>query len=556
MESDGEGSRDDAAPAPSFEPPSPTSEDGEDSTRARAYDDAKRLRDRAQRQKAYYQGRMRALKGEERPPAPEPEPELTPPPEKVFTTSAGGAETEAERRRVNRERDFIVKKGLHSSYDKTVRYNLALTVTKTTYEVETVTDPETGHSVRAAMDDVGPAGSQLTWSAIATVIKLVVGFAIPVNRLSLIIGSPQFSSGKMCRMMETVATWLVPIYLYLADALSDAAILSGDDSPTKVIEVADSPPKGGRERLHEKIDSRLDWRHARVDGKGDKKVLNVSLVMGKTNALDYRSTVCFFRSHFGNVGNLLSRILESRSPKSGPLTFQGDLSSANLPGRDTREHIEVIPAGCGAHARRPFWRYRGDDEDFCYFMLRGFLNLTVVENMIDRAGRSKANVLHFRQKYARWIWTAMRNRCIAAMTGVPPTPSCMPAYHGVLPHRWPPDTKLHNAASYVVNNYEALTRYLDDPRLEPTNNGRERGLRAEKAMLVSSKFRKTRNGRAVLDVLRTMNATCTAAGVDLADYLRHVFTHRHEIADHPDRHTPYAVSRAKATNPVARATKP
>lgn len=134
------------------------------------------------------------------------------PPEKVFTTAAGGAEAEAERRRVDRERDFILKKGMHSSYDTAVRYNLAVTVTKTTYEVETVTDPVTGQSVRASMDDVGPAGSQLTWGAIATVIKLVVGFAIPVNRLSQIIGSPHFSSGKICRVMENVASCVAPIY--------------------------------------------------------------------------------------------------------------------------------------------------------------------------------------------------------------------------------------------------------------------------------------------------------------------------------------------------------
>jgi hypothetical protein len=43
-------------------------------------------------------------------------------------------------------------------------------------------------------------------------------------------------------------------------------------------------------------------------------------------------------------------------------------------------------------------------------------------------------------------------------------------------------------------------------------------------------------------VLRTINTTCTAEGVDLATYLRHVFAHQHELADHPDRHTPYAVA--------------
>jgi hypothetical protein len=521
-------------------------EDAADSTGTEAYDALKRKRDRAARQKAYYQGRMRALKGRGRVCARAAEPALETPDEAVFTTPTGDRQSVDQTRRVDRERDGIVKKGLHSTYDETVRYDLAVTVTKVNYRVETVTDPTTGRAVRASMEDVGPAGFQLTWRAIANVVKLVVGFAIPVNRLELIVGSPQFSSGKSCRVMKWAANLLLPVYLYLADALAEADVLAGDDSPTKVLEKQEPPLDDCAERIHDKIDKRLGWRHARADGKGDKKSLNVSLVMGKTVAADKRSTVCFFRTHLGNVGNLLERILESRRRRSGRLVFQGDLSAANLPSTATRLRVALEVAGCMAHARRPFWRYRDDDEDFCYYMLRGFLLLTELEQRIDEAGRTTANVLALRGKYGRWIWIALRNRCIGAMTGRSPTPASMPAVHGVLPTRWPPDSKLHEAAAYVVENFDELTLYLRDARLEATNNRRERALRAEKTMLVASKFRKTRDGRAVLDVLRTLNATCTSAGVELADYLRHVNAHRRELADHPDRHTPYAVALRRA----------
>ena len=61
-------------------------------------------------------------------------------------------------------------------------------------------------------------------------------------------------------------------------------------------------------------------------------------------------------------------------------------------------------------------------------------------------------------------------------------------------------------------------------------------------MLSSSKFRKTRNGRTVLDVLRTINATCSAAKIEIADYLVYAFKHRQEIKAQPEKFTPYAVA--------------
>lgn len=95
-----------------------------------------------------------------------------------------------------------------------------------------------------------------------------------------------------------------------------------------------------------------------------------------------------------------------------------------------------------------------------------------------------------------------------------------------------------------VNHFDALTLYLKYPELEYTNNGRERALRIEKCMLSSSKFRKTKRGRVTLDILRTINATCTAAGVDLVDYLRFVFIYSTELTDHPENFTPHAFARS------------
>jgi hypothetical protein len=494
----------------------------------------KKKRDELSKEKAGYNQKLRRLTP--KPKVPE-QLELAPAKELMFSTGSGSRADEGSRETVERMSEFGKEQGLHSTFDKTKRVDLKILVTETTHEVETVTDPSTGKSVRASMKHVGPEGSQLTWGAIANLVKLHVGFAIPMSRLEMIIGQPEFTSGKICRTLRWVAVQLLPIYLCLLESLSEADIISGDDTGTKVLELNDIPDS--EDSLASQIDSHLGWASPRADGNGDKKGLNVSLLIGKTKE-DPRSTIRFYRTHLGSVGNLMTKVLEWRLPKAGPLIFQGDLSTTNLPVEELRTRFRMQIAGCAAHARRPFFRHKDDDEDLCYFMLRGFLILSEIEKHIDARGRTEEVVLRWRNRYGRKVWEALRSRCIAATTGN--IPGRFTYRKGTFPNLWPKGYDLNRASKYVIKHYDELTLYLSNPKLQYTNNISERALRVEKCMLSSSKFRKNRNGRATLDILRTLNSTCTAADLEIADYLRYVFKHITEIKDHPEAFTPYAVA--------------
>ena len=487
----------------------------------------------AHKEKTDYDKKIRAIKPKVQEPR-QLEFDLTS--EMLFSEPASLREQEKQRETVERKVEFGHSTGLHSTFDYTKRVDLKIVVTETEHQVETVTDPTTGVAVRASMADIGPEGFQLTWCAIANLVKLHVGFAIPINRLQMIIGQPEFSSGKICRILNYVATQLLPVYLYLIEALSDTDIISGDDTKTKILEL-DSP---GEDSLANSIDEMLGFAQSKKNGEGQKKGINVSLLVGRSQKEDPRSTIRFFRTHLGSVGDLLSQALELRNPKAGSLTFQGDLSTSNLPRTELMNKFQVTIAGCGAHARRPFWRYKEDDGALCYFMLRGFLMLSQIESRIDSRGRTKETVLKLRGRYAKWVWQTLKNRCIAATTGEISGRATYRKNCG--PQIWPPSTELHTACRYVIKHFEELTRYLTNPYLRYTNNGIERALRIEKCMLSSSKFRKTRNGRAVLDVLRTINATCTAAKIDLTVYLRYAFKHLHDLRENPKNYTPYAVA--------------
>jgi len=156
-------------------------------------------------------------------------------------------------------------------------------------------------------------------------------------------------------------------------------------------------------------------------------------------------------------------------------------------------------------------------------MLHLFTGLAMHEQLLDEYGRNRDNVLAVRQSDSRRIWGNIKDLA-QKMTA-----------------KWSQATKLGTGARYILKHYDKLTAYLDDPRLEPTNNMRERMLRTEKLIESSSMFRVTLEGRFVLDIIRTILQTAVAARVPVHEYLVSVLREKaDQIAEHPDRFTPYA----------------
>ncbi len=498
------------------------------------HEEIKRKRNQMRAEAAVYERQLKQLLRKRNPE--QFEFDLTSCAEQIFAEPASSAVKQEKKQKVQRMQEFGRERGLEVTYDYPKRVNLEIVVTETTYQVETVTDPQTGKSVRASMSEEGPEGFGLTWEAIANLVKMHVSFAIPINRLALMIGRSEFTSGKITRILRFVAELFLPIYLQLADELADSQIFTGDDTKTKVLALGDADDGS----LAHQVEEDLGWKWPKADATGDKKGLNVSLLMGRSLQTDPRSTIRFYRTHLGSVGNLLTSLLERRSPKAGPAIFQGDLSTTNLPSKDLVKKFDLTLAGCGSHARRPYWRMRDDDPILCYFMLRAFLSLARIEKRIDAKGRNRKNVNYYRGKFGRKIWQAIYNRSVHATTGH--CPGRFTLNHGSFHNVYPSGDDLHGACMYIINHFKELTRYLDNPYLAYTNNVSERALRIEKCMLSGSKFRKTRNGRAALDILRTVLATCVAAGVPIRDYLCYVFKHRAELQKNPEQFTPYAVA--------------
>ncbi len=457
--------------------------------------------------------------------------------EALFTGNLADKIEEDRPLKVQRVENFENPRGLHGTSDDRTRYEHSVTTKTIRLSVETVTDPRTGKSVTASTDEIGPPNSQSTWTGIANTIISVIGYAIPINRLATMLtkSNPYFTSSRLCSQLALAAELFAPIYICLGEQLPDCAVLLGDDTKARVNEVNRALKNGGElsEAPEDSLVARISDIFGRVfakkKGKGTKRSYNVSAVIGKTVPNDPRSYIFFFRSHLGTLGDLLSRMLETRSPQKKRLTLVTDLATTNLVSAKLYSTFEIIHAGCAAHARRPFWKHRDKDQRLCYWMLSAFLVLEQIEDQIDDLGRTKANIERYRNRYSRKVWAIIKRRCESVLRGE----TIYGAY-------WPKSSELYIACKYIVKHFESLTAYLDDPRLPSTNNLSERVLRWDKIMEDASKFRMTEAGRLNVDILRTIVHTCSAAGIELKDYLLFVFKNRAAIEADPLQFTPYA----------------
>jgi hypothetical protein len=481
--------------------------------------------------------------------------------------------------------DAEMVKELHETR---IRYDFSVKVTRIELDVEKKVVEKDGerHVIAASTSDVGPPRYLVTWSALATLAVMVGQFAMPLNRLATMVSTAakRFTAGGLGRMLHYIAERLVPVYLELSRQVAQSEILAGDDTSCRVIEVVSYLTKGknGEAGSREKesspwadyrtpavaeksfrrcaerelarkrrrkdgdrearrtpeetaslgvlIGRRLTFESPRRDGDGTKQSMNTTVISGRSVAEDPRSLIVFYRSQLGGCGNLLESILRHRDPSRKEVILQTDLSTTNLvTSPELLGRFKLKSIGCSAHARRPFANYEHDDPVNCGYMLHLFCGLAIHEQRLDVHGRNRENVLAVRDNESRELWKEIKELALE------------------LTEKWSAATKLGTGARYIVKHFEKLTAYLDDPRLEATNNLRERMLRTEKLIEGSSMFRRSLEGRFALDVVRTVLQTAVAAGVPVHAYLESVLrTDADEIAEHPESFTPRAWAAARA----------
>ena len=468
-------------------------------------------------------------------------------PESVFQMASAKTQNESEDIVVNRE--FDVPNNLiqpSSTWDKRIRYDVNLTITRTEYRVETLRCPITGFSKTATID-VGPAKYRVTYNTMAQLTLLVYGMGIPLVRLaaSLSASEEYFNPSRIYRLCLHTARALASVYLVLFENLAWCDYLSGDDTFNSVLEMRTDEEQIEKEAFNnalllskkepdpQKADfvietqSLLGSQMPRKDGKGFKKSIFTTVVIGKNQD----EQIVFYQTERKSFGDVLGKILAIRENnielKKKKCTIQSDLSSSNIP---NPMPIALLLAflGCSAHARRPFWRYRTDADPevqyYCYTMLLLFDKIADSDRDARETNNEKS-ILLARQEIQKPLWEEILT------------------FAQEIQDRFAPNSDFAKAGDYIVNNFKELTYYLSDPLTKPDNNLAERLLRYEKIMLDNSKFRVTKKGRLAYDIIRTILTTCQANGVDAREYLVHILKNQLDVRQNPRNHTPYAFAK-------------
>lgn len=390
-----------------------------------------------------------------------------------------------------------------------------------------------------------------------------MGTIIPLARVERMLNGKPFTRQNMHRIIGYVAKIGLPVYLRLAQELAQAEVLSGDDTHSRVVEVAKALRSGQEPWAADQSASEnssngpsadnveqtepdsgnvfratvedLGYRFPKVKHAGRFKDQHVTTCLHGQVAGQPR--IVFYRSHLGSLGNLLERILLMRSAKRSQVTLVADLSSANRV-RDPAllAKVSITYAGCSAHARRPFYRYAPHRLEDCLEILDYFKMIAIIEDMIKSDPPKERLWLRSKDENSeQYFWALIKTKC-EELTQI-----------------FSDQTPLGKASRYVLRNYDALTMYLKTSDLPADNNRSERLLRIERLTERNTYGSKTIEGRTRLDILRTLLTTCRYAELDEALYLlKLMITPPTHIETNPENYTPSAIKNLLANNPSER----
>jgi len=188
---------------------------------------------------------------------------------------------------------------------------------------------------------------------------------------------------------------------------------------------------------------------------------------------------------------------------------------------------EVVEAACWSHARRKMW-----DIHERQHKLAG----TLAHQALQRIGVIFQIEAQIRGKTAQERWRARQERTQPALQE-------LKAWLNATLAQVSAKSPMAMAIGYTLSNWTALTRFVDDGRIEAHNDAAERALRGVAIGRKNFLHLGSDGGGRSAAVIYTLVGSAKLCGVDPQAYLRHVLD---RIADHPsnrlDELMPWAVA--------------
>lgn len=190
----------------------------------------------------------------------------------------------------------------------------------------------------------------------------------------------------------------------------------------------------------------------------------------------------------------------------------------------------ILEVACSAHARRYWFEAKGTDPVRAHQALGLFARLYQIEALCAPLTDAERRVA--RQERALPIWGEFRQWLEAQVP------------------RLLPKSPISAAATYTLNQWDALLRYCEDGELTIDNNVSERTVKMQAIGRKNWLFVGSRTGGRRAAILFSLVASCKANGVEPWAYLNDIFTHLPGLpADQPHLLDPFLPDRWLAAHP-------
>jgi transposase len=266
------------------------------------------------------------------------------------------------------------------------------------------------------------------------------------------------SRGTMARWILSVAEALQPVWNVLSDQLINSFYVACDETKVQVLK------ESGR----------------KAEDKSWMIIRSTPYGQGKIVLFDYNPS---------RAGHVITELLAG---------FKGYLQCDGLNSYDVLEKEGITRLGCAMHARRRFEQAAVDgaqsgkslgEKGLEYFKKLYDLEEEIKEKSINEKMKRRLEI-------AEPIWSEMKEWCAGMLFKVPAK------------------SKIGNAFSYFINEYEYLTGYLKDGRLNIDNGFTERAIRKFAIGRNNWMFSDTTNGANASSLLYSLVITAKINNVN------------------------------------------
>ena len=300
---------------------------------------------------------------------------------------------------------------------------------------------------------------------------------------------------------EVVGDCSYPIFLQLEKDAAQGEVIFQDDTPHRILTLM------------------KENQQARAQAQG--KVKTEERTGRQTTALIVQvgtHRICLYYTGRRHAGENLEALLRKREPDRGKPLVMSDALSRNHAQEDA-----LIRCHCLAHGLRKF---RELDEAF---PAESAVVVNALKDVFDHEEYTRIEELTAQDRFAyhqeksgpiltklkQWLEEQTAQRLVE------------------------PKSSLGKAITYLLEHWETLTRFLQQPGAPLENNVAERALKLRIRQRKNSLFYATEHSAYIASLLTSVIATCVQASVNAVDYLVALQDHRHEVFANPRAWLPW-----------------